>query len=199
MALLPSQSEFFQESCIQLVSTILTRMAEANDHCPGETSRFHSVYKPDLSIDVYIDRIVRYTSISVEVFACAFLYILRFSQRTGMIISSLNLHRLIITSVTISMKYHEDRVYSNQYMAKVGGVSLAELNNLEAAFLERMDYSLGVSSKIFEAFCFETCQLDAALAMDCTKEESTASVHCSTSEKKSLDCSFSQPSLTRTV
>ena len=209
-----SQSRYFQDHCIQLVSTALTRMAEANDDNPGEPSRFHSIYKPELSINAYIDRIVRYTSLSVEVFACAFLYILRFSRRTGMVISSYNLHRLLITSVTLSMKYLEDRVYPNQYMAKVGGISLAGLNGLEVAFLERMDYSLGVSSTTFEAFCFEMCQLEAAFAVNsvtmklsnspCSSMEgeecSPSSVQCSIPlDTKSSERRISQHSLARTV
>tara|TARA_R110002050_G_scaffold255259_1_gene393884 strand:- start:449 stop:1018 length:570 start_codon:yes stop_codon:yes gene_type:complete len=139
---------------------------EENDEDPGPASRFHSLTKPEGKVKEYIGRIFRYTGRNVEVLVSAIIYILRLSGKTNMQLSSYNLHRLLITSVTIAMKYLEDKIYSNRYMAKVGGITLTELNDLEASFLLRIGYDLQLPPLKFEDFCFEICQLDAAFLVE---------------------------------
>ncbi len=51
-------------------------------------------------------------------------------------------------------------------MAKVGGVSLSELNRLEVSFLKRLDFSLHIAPENFEQFCCEICRLDAQIMME---------------------------------
>ena len=57
-----------------------------------------------------------------------------------------------MTSVLLAIKYHEDEYYSNEYYAKVGGVSLKELNNLEKEFLQLIDFSLFVDKRLFNKY-----------------------------------------------
>ena len=47
----------------------------------------------------------------------------------------LNLFRLILTSVLIVSKMFNDTYYTNKYIAQVGGVSLENMNELEAFFM----------------------------------------------------------------
>ena len=46
-------------------------------------------------------------------------------------ISRLNIHRLVITAVMLAVKFFDDIYYSNAHYAKVGGVQLKEINDLE--------------------------------------------------------------------
>eukprot|EP00166_Cyanidium_caldarium_P005198 ctg_6080.g658 len=54
--------------------------------------------------------------------------------------TSLNAHRLLITSVMLAAKFFDDIFYNNAYYAKVGGVPVSELNALELAMLKELDY-----------------------------------------------------------
>ena len=169
MALKVSQSDYFRQNCIHLLSTVLSRLMEVNDANPdanAKTTRFHSVCTPDIPLRKYLKRISRYTDCNVETLVCAVIYVLRISRRSEIIITSLNVHRLLITSVVVSMKYVEDECFTNKYMAKVGGVSLSELNRLETLFLKNLDFSLDVSAENFEQFCCEICRLDARIMME---------------------------------
>ena len=47
----------------------------------------------------------------------------------------LDLFRLILTSVLIVSKMFNDTYYTNKYIAQVGGVSLENMNELEAFFM----------------------------------------------------------------
>lgn len=49
-------------------------------------------------------------------------------------------NRFLLTSILVSIKYNDDDYYKNEYYAKVGGVTLSEINKLEEEFLELMDY-----------------------------------------------------------
>jgi hypothetical protein len=53
--------------------------------------------------------------------------------------------RLLLAALTCAAKFYDDVYYSNAYYAKVGGVSTQELNQLEAAFLEIVDWRLFVT------------------------------------------------------
>ena len=161
-----SQNRYFQRNCVDLLSSVLNHISLLNDVDASLASRFHAVCKPRMALRDYIDRIFRYIDGSVEILVSAVMYIFRFSEETGMAISSLNLHRLLITSAVISMKYWEDRPYTNRYMANVGGISLCELNYLEASFLRSIDYALEVSPSNFENFCREVCQLEATFMLE---------------------------------
>jgi hypothetical protein len=61
------------------------------------------------------------------------------------ILSSLTCHRFVIASVTVSSKGLCDVFCTNSLYAKVGGISLTELNVLEREFLSAIDWQLMVS------------------------------------------------------
>ena len=60
------------------------------------------------------------------------------------ILSSLTCHRFIITSITVSSKALCDVFCSNNHYAKVGGITIPELNLLEREFLAMIEWRLMV-------------------------------------------------------
>ena len=61
-----------------------------------------------------------------------------------------NLFRLILTSVLIVSKMFNDTYYTNKYIAQVGGVSLENMNELEAFFMSQIDWELYISTEELE-------------------------------------------------
>ncbi len=55
--------------------------------------------------------------------------------------------RLLAIACVISVKYHYDDYCGNDYYALVAGITLEELNGLEIAFVQAIDYRLAVSAK----------------------------------------------------
>jgi len=80
------------------------------------------------------------------------IYIDRLIERRGLVLSSLNAHRVILTSLMISAKYHDDLFYNNAYYAKLGGVPLNELNSLEIDFLAMHEFSMFVDTATFDKY-----------------------------------------------
>lgn len=49
-------------------------------------------------------------------------------------------HRYLIIAIVLAIKYQDDDIYKNDYYAKVGGITMQELNDMEKEFLELLDY-----------------------------------------------------------
>ena len=60
--------------------------------------------------------------------------------------------RMLLTSILTAIKYNEDDFYSNTYYAKVGGISLQEINSLESEFLGLIDFNLWIDYAIFSKY-----------------------------------------------
>lgn len=97
-------------------------------------------------------RVHKYASCSNECFILALIYIDRLIQRSNFLLTELNVHRVVITSVLLAAKFFDDAYYNNAYYAKVGGVLVSEMNGLEVDFLFRINFSLHVTPDVFEKY-----------------------------------------------
>lgn len=102
---------------LSYLSLLLERSVQKNERLLETTSTaqlkdiitlFHGSSAPSLTIGQYIDRIFKYSCCSPACFIIAHIYIERFIQRTNVILTSLNVHRLLITSVMVAAKFVDD-------------------------------------------------------------------------------------------
>lgn len=144
---------------LALLSSLLERCIQKNEMLMETTqveevlTIFHGSRAPSLGIQQYIDRIFKYSCCSPSCFVVAQIYVDRFIQRTNVHLTSLSVHRLLITSVMVAAKFIDDAFFNNAYFAKVGGVSTAEMNKLEMKFLFGLDFRLSVSFQTFGTYC----------------------------------------------
>jgi hypothetical protein len=114
---------------------------------------FHALQVPPISVADYVCRIGTYTYCSPECYITAMVYLDRFlSANSRVPLTSLNVHRLLITAVLLAIKARDDAYYSNAYYASIGGISNVELNKLELTFLELIDYRLFVHQSEFNTY-----------------------------------------------
>ncbi|BGP36069.1 cyclin-like protein interacting with PHO85 [Rhodotorula toruloides] len=155
----------------QPLSSLLTASAVALSS-PNATLCFHARNVPAISIEAYLQRILKYCPTTNEVFLALLVYFDRMArigleaQRLGLpkdqqggadasadvpnpsklfAIDSYNVHRLVIAGVTVASKFFSDVFYTNSRYAKVGGLPLHELNQLELQFLLLNDFRLKIS------------------------------------------------------
>ncbi|CAN4091556.1 unnamed protein product [Withania somnifera] len=144
---------------LSLLSTLLERSIQNNESLLESIQRkdaitiFHGSRAPSLGIEQYLDRIFKYSCCSPSCFVVAHIYMERFIECTSAHLTSLNVHRLLITSVMVAAKFIDDAFYNNAYYARVGGVSTKELNKLEMKFLFGLDFGLHVSVQTFGSYC----------------------------------------------
>ncbi|CAA7388707.1 unnamed protein product [Spirodela intermedia] len=146
---------------LSLLSSFLERAIQKNDkpieeknrEKKGSTTIFHGLRAPNLTINSYLERIFKYSRCSPSCFVLAEIYIDRFLQRPGSHLTSLNVHRLLMTSVVVAAKFIDDGFFNNAYYAKVGGVSTGEMNRLEMSLLFSLDFRLHVTVAAFDRHC----------------------------------------------
>mmetsp|Transcript_6300 Transcript_6300/g.7937 ORF Transcript_6300/g.7937 Transcript_6300/m.7937 type:complete len:472 (-) Transcript_6300:426-1841(-) len=141
---------------VRVLAAVLERLVGANTHLaradPGQVTKFHALKAPRISVLQYLERIHKYASCSSECFILALIYIDRLIQRNNFLLTELNVHRVVITSILLAAKFFDDAYYNNAYYAKVGGVLVSEMNSLEVEFLFRLNFSLRVSPDLYSKY-----------------------------------------------
>ncbi|KAI3793126.1 hypothetical protein L1987_35740 [Smallanthus sonchifolius] len=143
---------------INLLASLLQRVAESNDlNRPLHTQKqsiFYGLIRPNISIQNYLERIFRYAICSPSCYVVAYVYLDRFVKKQPYLpINSFNVHRLLVSSVLVSIKFMDDICYDNAYYARVGGISTAEINLLEVDFLFGLGFELNVTPDTFCDYC----------------------------------------------
>ncbi|KAL0928586.1 hypothetical protein M5K25_000484 [Dendrobium thyrsiflorum] len=171
---------------LTLLSSVLERIIDKNEHILGSMKKteiftvFHGLRAPNIGIQGYIKRIFKYSKCSPSCFVLAFIYIERFLLQLDTYLTSLNVHRLLITGIAVAAKFIDDAV---------GGVTTTEMNRLELNFLFSLDFKLQVSIGTFRKYCLQ-------LEMDATSCHIERPV-CKFKDWTKIEDSNHQPSLER--
>ena len=141
---------------IKIIADLLKDICEEGKSNKEEISKiikpFISKKIPSISINDYIERLFKYSKVSEEIFIFVLIYIDRICGDHKINLNYNNIHKLILASFIVNIKFNEDNYYSLNYYAKLGGVSKKEIMNLEYEFLNLMDFKLFVDEKLFDKY-----------------------------------------------
>lgn len=141
------------EVIIRVLASVLTRLVDVNQKSQtGQghlVTKFQSSYVPGISILAYLERIRKYSRCSDSCFIVALIYIDRVIEIRNVVLTSLNVHRILLTSVLIAAKFFDDEFFNNAFYSKLGGVPAWEMNTLELEFLHLVNFSLYISNDVF--------------------------------------------------
>ncbi|KAJ6497861.1 cyclin-domain-containing protein [Mycena sanguinolenta] len=144
------------DSMVLLIADMLERLMAHNDLIPllpESLTRFHSRSAPGITVLDYLRRIVRFTNVEKSCLLITLHYIDQICARMPLFtLSSLTCHRFIIASITVSSKGLCDTFCTNSLYAKVGGISVTELNVLEREFLEKIDWRLMCTRDVLQEY-----------------------------------------------
>jgi hypothetical protein len=131
---------------VVLISSMLMELIQYNDKIPlneGRLTRFHSRTPPRISVRDYLQRLTTHATLSPPILLSMVYYIDRLcALYPAFTVSSLTVHRFLITSATVASKGLSDSFWTNKTYARVGGISLAELALLELEFLFRVEWKI---------------------------------------------------------
>ncbi|CAG8563298.1 9214_t:CDS:2 [Dentiscutata erythropus] len=158
---------------LKMLASLLEKITHANDHLKSthnninhsestsssvtatstpSFTRFHARSVPSIDIHSYLSRILKYCPTTNECFLSLLVYFDRMSKNASATssgkafsIDSFNIHRLIIAGIMVSSKFFSDVFFTNSRYAKVGGLPVSELNQLELEFLVLNDFRLAIS------------------------------------------------------
>ena len=107
--------------------------------------------RPSISLFDFLQRILKYIRIGFSTLIIAMIYIDRICKEK-VFLNEYNIHRIMLIAIYIAYIYNEDRVFDNNYLALVSGLSKEEMLTLEEDFLDLIEFNLFVSEDTFEKY-----------------------------------------------
>ena len=133
-----------------------------SDICATNTKEFskenNSITKPFITINPsitirdYLERLYKYSKMSISTVILILIYIDRISNINKFKLTYYIIHKLILSSMVVAIKYNEDDYFSMKHYAKLGGISKAEMINLEFYFVTLLNYNLFVKIELFNKY-----------------------------------------------
>ena len=113
---------------------------------------FYTLHLPLISLENYIKRIFYFTKIDISTLIISIIYIDTFCDINRYILCLNNIHRIIIASLILSIKFNEDFSFGNDYYTKICNFSVDLLNRLEYEFYFMMNFKLMVNEDIYRKY-----------------------------------------------
>ncbi len=144
------------QSISKTLSLILEQNKKLNDYNQIVMLQSKMVFSahsiPKISLFDYLTRIQTYSSIEAPTLICSLIYIDRICDIAGITLTYYNIHRIIFTSILLSIKYNEDKYFENRYYADIAGVTLKELNYLEYKYVKMIHFQFYVNDKVLKNY-----------------------------------------------
>lgn len=96
---------------LSILSSVFERSIQKNEKLlkrlrkKDSVTIFHGSRAPTMGIGQYVDRILKYTCCGTPCLVVAYIYIDRYLQKMETYLTSLNIHRLLITSIMVAAKF----------------------------------------------------------------------------------------------
>jgi energy-converting hydrogenase Eha subunit C len=147
-----------QEPLVAIIGALLTKTVQRNDALgrAGQLADFEGDRICALPAADYLDRIMRYGRCSPSCAVVALIYLQRVKTKIpGACVTSRNLQRLLLVALLLANKFLDDLYFSNKHWAKIGGLSLQEVNALERSVLRTLDWRMAVTREDYLAYLEE--------------------------------------------
>jgi hypothetical protein len=146
-----------EKKIIEKISDLLSDICDQNTHNFNNEINpyikpFLSRAIPSISIKDYIERLYKYTKINSSTIILILVYIDRLCNIYKFKLTYYIIHKLILVSMIIAIKYNEDEYYSLKFYAKLGGIPKSELFLLECNFISLLKYNLFVTKELFDKY-----------------------------------------------
>lgn len=111
-----ASSEREAPKVLHVLAAVLDRLVARNEQFANTPSQqgkkltiFHGLRAPSISIAKYLERIFKYTSCSPSCFVVGYVFLDRLIHRQpDLLVTSLNVHRLLVTSIMVATKMLDD-------------------------------------------------------------------------------------------
>ena len=148
---------------IEIISDLLNNICEENkdksENINKNIKPFMTESIPSLSIKDYLTRLSQFTKINESTIILILIYIDKIGKINKFILTYRNIYKLILASMVIAIKYNEDNFFSSEVYAKLGGLSVLELNYLEFQFLILIKFSLFIEKDLFNKYYYNLLSL----------------------------------------
>mmetsp|Transcript_51066 Transcript_51066/g.94946 ORF Transcript_51066/g.94946 Transcript_51066/m.94946 type:complete len:511 (-) Transcript_51066:86-1618(-) len=139
---------------VSVLAAVFDRLVATNADLAStcQVTKFSAAKRPAIAIHDYLLRIHRYARCSPSCFVLALVYSDRLISKHDFVLSGLNVHRVVITTIMVAAKFFDDFYFDNAFYARVGGITTCELNDLEVELLCLLEWSIRVTPAEFEKY-----------------------------------------------
>ena len=157
---LQQNEEVQNMNLINAISKTLTTILENNkklknyrDILKKQSMMYFSANSiPNITINDYLIRIQNYSLMEKSTLILSLILIDHMCKKSNIVLTPYNIHRILFSSVIISIKYNEDSYYDNNFYAQIAGIKPNELKLLEYKFLELNDFDVYVTDVEYEQY-----------------------------------------------
>jgi len=107
---------------------------------------------PNITIKDYLMRIQNYSEVEKSTLILSLILIDRMCRKSGILLTHYNIHRILFSSLLVSIKYNEDSYFDNNFYSQIAGVKPNELKLLEYSFLEYNDFNIYVKDDEYKQY-----------------------------------------------
>ena len=107
---------------------------------------------PNITIKDYLVRIQNYSEVERSTLILSLILIDRMCRKSGILLTHYNIHRILFSSLLVSIKYNEDSYFDNNFYSQIAGVKPNELKLLEYTFLEYNDFNIYVKDDEYKQY-----------------------------------------------
>lgn len=150
------EEELRKLSTIEIISDLFINICEENKTKKKQKNyllkSFTNKNIPSISIKDYLIRLSNYSKVNESTIILILIYIDRLCNMKHFFLTYFNIHKMILASFILAIKFNEESYYFMSYYSKLGGVSMSELENLESEFLELIEFNLYIEQKLYDKY-----------------------------------------------
>jgi hypothetical protein len=139
----------------KIIGTVIEKSVkyhEVNKTKEKKDTNFCSKEIPNISITNYILRLTKKINIEPSTLILGIIYFDKICNKGNIILSFLNVYRLILISLVLAIKFNEEYFETNEFYSKIGGLSNKSFNKLEIAVLKILNYKLYIKKDIYDNY-----------------------------------------------
>ena len=107
---------------------------------------------PNITITNYLKRLIKYSNPELSTLILGVIYFDRICNNENIILNIFNIHKLILISFVLAIKFNEEYFETNKFYSKIGGINLNSFNILEIKVLKIINYDLYVYEDIYLSY-----------------------------------------------
>eukprot|EP01062_Namystynia_karyoxenos_P025415 TRINITY_DN199_c0_g2_i1.p2 TRINITY_DN199_c0_g2~~TRINITY_DN199_c0_g2_i1.p2 ORF type:complete len:336 (+),score=112.45 TRINITY_DN199_c0_g2_i1:98-1009(+) len=141
-AALPAIAERYHGLCVQ--------NDRSSVDIPEEYTVFYGTEPPGMSVNDFLVRLCKYGHCSPQTLVVMVIFLERFLERTGCVVTSRSVHRLMLGAFIVAAKLRDDVYYTNVYYSSIGGLSPQKVNVMEHKMLFGISWDIACSNQEFK-------------------------------------------------
>ncbi len=149
-----SQNKISKNQIIDAISLNLEDIIKDN-YCFEKyiiKDKFYLPIIPEISLNDYINRIVKNTNMNISTLINAIIYIDIFCEKNKYILCMNNIYLILCSSCLLSIKFNEDVSVNLKTYSKIAGVSLDKIKSLESSLYFNLHFGLFVKEDLYQSY-----------------------------------------------